>query len=55
MDTCVICHTEYDPCDETGKILIDYNSNICCKCLKKIISGEIKVEDYDLHAIQKEE
>lgn len=56
MDTCVICHTEYEPCyNNEGKVLVDYETHICCKCLKKIVSGEIKVEDYDLYAIQKAE
>lgn len=52
MDTCVICNIAYDPCvDEEGKVLIDYDTHICHKCLKKIENGEIKVEDYDLYAI----
>ncbi len=53
MNTCVICHIAYDPfCDEDGNILIDYESGICKKCQKKILNGEIEVQDYDLEAIE---
>lgn len=53
MDTCVICNIAYDPCvDEKGNILIDNDTHICRKCLRKIENGEIKVEDYDLYAIK---
>lgn len=53
MDTCVICNIAYDPCvDEEGNLLIDYETHICRKCLKRIENGEIKVEDYDLYAIK---
>lgn len=55
MNTCVICHTAYDPfCDETGKVLIDYKTGICISCKHKIENGEIKLEDYDLEALNLE-
>lgn len=53
MNTCVICKIAYDPCvDEEGNIQIDWTTGICKKCLKRIESGEIKVEDYDFYAIK---
>jgi len=52
MNTCVICHIAYDPfCDEEGNILIDYETGICRKFKRKIEAGEIRVEDYDLEAL----
>lgn len=53
MNTCVICHIAFDPfCDEDGNILIDYETGICKKCLKRIENGEIKVESYDKYTLQ---
>lgn len=44
MDTCIICHNAYDPMwDEEGNNLLDINTGICIKCMKKIKSGELKV------------
>jgi len=55
MNTCVICNTAYDPfCDETGKILIDYQTGICIYCKQKIDNGEITLENYDLEALNLE-
>lgn len=55
MNTCVICYTAYDPfCDETGKVLIDYETGICIYCKRKIANGEIIPQDYDLEALNLE-
>lgn len=48
METCVICHQAYDSIvAEDGQELLDFRTDICVKCQRKIEAGEILVEDYD--------
>ncbi len=55
MNTCVICGVAYDPVwDEDGKLLIDSETNICYKCLRKYENGEINLEDYDIKIIDQQ-
>ncbi len=44
MDTCIICHNAYDPIwDESGKTLLNPDTQICIYCYQKIENGEIKI------------
>lgn len=46
MDTCIICHMAYDPIwDEDGKLLLDPDTQICKKCMRKIENGEIILDE----------